>query len=170
MDKTAIIEAAGPADVPDVLRLIRGLAEYEKLLHKVVATEADLQESLFGAQPAGECLIARVDGRAVGLAIYFRNLSTFVGKPGLYLEDLFVEPSCRGLGIGYALLRAVASIAVERGYARVDWSVLDWNEPAIRFYKGIGALPIEEWTIFRLQGDALEGFVRNAKTGGDQSK
>jgi GNAT superfamily N-acetyltransferase len=170
MATTIGIEASKPDDVAEILRLIRGLAEYEKLLHKVVATEADLRDSLFGAQPAGECLIARADGRAIGLAIYFRNLSTFVGKPGLYLEDLFVEPAYRGKGIGGALLRAVARIAVDRGYARVDWSVLDWNAPAIRFYKSIGALPIDEWTIFRLQGEALTGFVHGKKAHPEQSR
>lgn len=159
------IDAATVADVPDILRLIRALAEYEKLLHKVVATEADLRESLFGPQPAGECLVARVEGRPVGMAIYFRNLSTFLGKPGLYLEDLFVEPEYRGLGIGRGLLRAVAKSAVDRGYTRVDWSVLDWNEPAIRFYKSLGALPIDEWTIYRLQDRALTGFVGAAGKG-----
>lgn len=159
MSRSVCIEAARVEDVADILRLIRALAEYEKLLHKVVATEADLRESLFGPQPAGECLVARVDGRAIGMAIYFRNLSTFLGKPGIYLEDLFVEPEFRGLGVGRALLRAVAKIAVDRGYSRMDWSVLDWNEPAIRFYKGLGALPIDEWTIFRLQDEALASFV-----------
>lgn len=159
MAKSIRIEAATINDVPDILRLIRALAEYEKLLHKVVATEADLRESLFGEKPAGECLMARVDGRSVGMAIYFRNLSTFLGKPGIYLEDLFVEPECRGLGVGKALLKAVAKEAVGHGYRRVDWSVLDWNEPAIRFYKSLGALPIDEWTIFRLQNEALTNFA-----------
>lgn len=165
MAKTIGISAAEIGDVPDILRLIRALAEYEKLLHKVVATEADLCDSLFGPQPAGECLIARVDGRPVGIAIYFRNLSTFLGKPGIYLEDLFVEPEYRGLGLGRALLKTVAKLAMDRGYTRVDWSVLDWNEPAIRFYKSLGALPMEEWTIYRLQDKALAEFVSAAGKG-----
>src|ERR1700739_4260638 len=149
MSKNYRIDAATAADMPDLLRLIRALADYEKLSDKVVATAADLREGRFGAQPVAECLLARVDGRAIGMAVFFRNFSTFLGKPGFYLEDLFVEPDCRGSGIGRALLQAVAAIAVKRGYQRVDWSVLDWNEPAIGFYKSFGAQAIDEWTIFR---------------------
>ena len=157
------IEAATVDDVGDILRMIKALAEYEKLSDHVVATEADLRDSLFGGQPAGECLLARVDGKVIGFAVYFRNLSTFLGRPGIYLEDLFVDPALRGHGIGRALLQSVARIAVSRGYKRVDWSVLDWNTPAIEFYKSLGARPIDEWTIFRLTGDELPNFAKGAK-------
>jgi GNAT superfamily N-acetyltransferase len=160
MSKTFLIVPATIGDVPDILRLIRALADYEKLSDEVVATEERLRESLFGDDPAGETLLAFVDGRAVGFAIFFRNLSTFRGRAGIYLEDLFVEPGCRGLGIGRALLRAVAKIAVERGCERLDWSVLDWNTPAIGFYKSFGAVAVDDWTIFRLTGDALRSFAK----------
>jgi len=126
---------------------------------EVVAIEADIRESMFGEHAVGEALLARVDGRAVGVAVFFRNFSTFLGRPGLYLEDLFVEPACRGLGIGRALLKAVAAIAVARGCRRLDWSVLDWNTPAIDFYRGVGARSFDQWRIFRLDGAALDAFA-----------
>lgn len=152
----ATIRPATAGDVPAILRLIRALAEYEKLLHEAVATEEDLRRTLFGAKPAAEVLLAEQDGRAVGMALFFQNYSTFLGKPGIYLEDLFVEPACRGQGIGKALLQAVARLAVQRGCGRFEWSVLDWNQPAIDFYRSLGAQPMSDWTVFRVTGKALE--------------
>lgn len=144
------------ADVPGILRLIKALAEYEKLSHEVVATEAALAQTLFGATPAAEVLLAEDGSRAIGFALFFQNYSTFLGKPGIYLEDLFVEPTARGQGVGKALLQAVAKLAVERGCGRFEWSVLDWNEPAIGFYKSLGARPMDEWTVMRVTGEALK--------------
>lgn len=149
------IRNATRGDVREILRLIRALAEYEKLAHEVVATEADLAATLFGDNPAAEVLLAEHEGRAVGLALFFQNYSTFLGRPGIYLEDLFVEPPCRGQGVGRALLKAVARRAVERGCGRFEWSVLEWNQPAIDFYRSLGALPMSDWTVFRVTGDAL---------------
>jgi GNAT superfamily N-acetyltransferase len=159
------IARATAADVPVILELIRGLAKYEKLSHAVTATEDQLRATLFGARPAAEVLLARSsangeEGECVGFALFFSNYSTFLAKPGLYLEDLFVRPHARGRGIGLALLKGLAEIAVERDCGRVEWSVLDWNEPSIGFYKKLGALPLEEWTIFRLTGEALEALGR----------
>ena len=151
----ALIRPARPEDVAAVLRLIRGLAEYEKLAHEVVATEAALRATLFGDRPAAEVLLAEEDGQAVGLALFFRNYSTFLARPGIYLEDLFVEPAFRGRGIGKALLQAVARLAVQRGCGRFEWSVLDWNTPAIRFYEALGARPMSDWTVMRVTGEAL---------------
>ena len=149
------LRRAARADVPEILRLIRALAEYEKLSHDVVATEAALEQALFGERPAAEVLLAEQDGRAVGFALFFQNFSTFLGKPGIYLEDLFVEPAFRGRGLGRELLRAIARLAVERGCGRFEWAVLDWNEPAIGFYKSLGAKPMDDWTVMRLTGEAL---------------
>lgn len=151
----ATLRAARAEDAAEVLRLIRALAEYEKLAHEVVATEAALRETLFGARPAAEVLLAEVHGRPVGLALFFQNYSTFLARPGIYLEDLFVEPAFRGRGLGKALLQAVARLAVQRGCGRFEWSVLDWNQPAIDFYKSLGARPLDDWTIFRVTGEAL---------------
>jgi GNAT superfamily N-acetyltransferase len=150
------IRRATAADAPEVLRLVRALAEYEKLGREAVATAADFEATLFGADPAAEVLLAVEDGRAVGLALYFRNYSTFLGRPGIYLEDLFVEPAWRGRGLGKALLKAVARTAVQRGCGRFEWAVLDWNAPAIRFYESLGARPLRDWTVFRVTGEALE--------------
>lgn len=150
------IRAAQPADVPLILQLIRELAEYEKLLHEAVATEAQLQEHLFGARPKAETLIAEWEGAPVGFALFFHNFSTFVGKPGIYLEDLFVRPSARGRGIGKALLVRLAQLAVERDCGRFEWSVLDWNQPALEFYKSLGAVIKKEWLIHRVSGEALQ--------------
>jgi GNAT superfamily N-acetyltransferase len=157
------ISAATSADVPDILRLIKGIAEYERLSHEVVATEALLTESLFGARPVAETLIARTvgDSSAVGFALYFSSYSTFLGGAGIYLEDLFVMPEWRGQGLGEALFRRVAQIAVERNAGRMEWSVLDWNEPALKFYRKLGAKPMNEWTVQRLTGEALRAVASN---------
>jgi GNAT superfamily N-acetyltransferase len=149
------IAAATERDVPIILELIRALAEYERLSHQVVATPDGLRESLFGARPAAEAAIAYLDDKPVGFAVWFQNYSTFLGRAGLYLEDLFVTPERRGHGVGRALLAHVAGVAVARGAGRMEWSVLDWNEPAIGFYRSIGAVPMHEWTVYRLTGDAL---------------
>ena len=154
------IAAAVPQDVPDLLQLIRGLAEYERLLHEVEATEELLRTGLFGVRPAAEALIARAGDVAVGFALYFSSYSTFVGRAGIYLEDLFVLPAWRGRGIGRRLFGAVAELAVERGAGRLEWSVLDWNEPALRFYASLGAQPMNEWTMQRLSGAALAKFAK----------
>jgi GNAT superfamily N-acetyltransferase len=159
------IARATAADVPVILELIRGLAEYEKLSHLVAATEDQLRNTLFGPYPGAEVLLARSGANrepseCVGFALFFSNYSTFLAKPGIYLEDLFVKPHARGHGIGLALLKELAGIAVERGCGRVEWSVLDWNEPSIGFYKKLGAVPLDEWTIFRLTGEALETLGR----------
>jgi GNAT superfamily N-acetyltransferase len=142
-------------DVPLLLRLIRALAEYERLSDQVVANEASLRESLFGPKPSVEAVIASVGADAVGFALWFYNYSTFLGRPGLYLEDIFVLPAWRGRGIGRALLGHLARIAVAGGCGRMEWAVLNWNEPAIRFYRRIGAQPMDGWTVYRLTGDAL---------------
>jgi GNAT superfamily N-acetyltransferase len=155
------IRPATPADVPLILTFIRELAEYEKLAGEVVAREADFHEALFGARPIIEAVIASVEGEPVGYAVFFPNFSTFLGKPGLYLEDLYVRPQARGLGAGRALLEHLAQIAVERGWGRFEWAVLDWNEPSIAFYKRMGARPMDEWTIFRLTGENLRKLARS---------
>jgi GNAT superfamily N-acetyltransferase len=149
------LRAATPEDVPLVLRFIRALAEYERMANEVVATEEVLRESLFGARPAAEVILAELDGVPVGFAVFFHNFSTFVGRRGLYLEDLFVLPEHRGRGVGLALLRHLAKLCVERHCRRLEWAVLDWNESAIGFYDGLGARPMSDWIIYRLTGDAL---------------
>lgn len=150
-----MIRPATPNDVPAIAKLIRDLAEYEKLAHAVVLDEAKLREHLFGPRPYAEVLMAEDAGAVVGFALFFHNYSTFRGRPGIYLEDLFVIPAARGKGFGKALLVALAKLAVERDCARVEWSVLNWNEPSIRFYKSLGAVPMDEWTVYRLTDDAL---------------
>jgi GNAT superfamily N-acetyltransferase len=150
------IDPATETDVPLMLQLIRALAEYERLGHEVVATEPMIRESFFGAAPHARAVIARVGGEPVGFAIWFSTYSTFLSRPGIYLEDLFVLPGWRGKGIGRALLRHLARIAAEQGCGRIEWSVLDWNETAIGFYRSIGARPMSEWTVYRLTGDALD--------------
>lgn len=152
---TATIRPARPDDAEAIADLIRELAVYEKLADQARARPDDLRRHLFGPRPVAEALIAELDGRAVGFALYFHNFSTFLGRPGLYLEDLFVQPEHRGLGIGKALFRALGRIAAERGCGRMEWAVLDWNEPAIGFYRALGARPMDEWTVFRLDGEAL---------------
>ena len=151
------LRAARREDAPLILSFIRALAEYEKLPHEVVATEEGLAQALFDERQIAEVVLAFWEGEAAGIALYFHNFSTFVGRPGLYLEDLFVKPEMRGHGIGRALLRHLAAVAVERNCGRMEWSVLDWNEPAIGFYKSIGAVPMNEWTVYRLSGPALAG-------------
>ena len=150
------IRQAQPADVPLILSFIRKLAEYERLSQEVVADENVLRESLFASNPAAEVLLAYVDQEPAGFAVYFRNFSTFLGRPGIYLEDLFVEPAHRGRGIGGALLTHLAKLARDRGYGRLNWAVLKWNQPAIDFYRRLGAVLLEDWTICRLSGVALE--------------
>ena len=149
------IKPATESDVALVLSFIRKLAEYEKLSQEVVATEELLRETLFGERRVAEVVVAYLADEPVGFALFFHNFSTFVGRPGIYLEDLFVEPAHRGKGVGKALLIYVARIAVERGCGRFEWAVLDWNTPAIDFYRSLGAVPLDDWTIFRLTGDAL---------------
>jgi GNAT superfamily N-acetyltransferase len=150
------IRPATVQDVPEILRLIRGLAEYEKLEHQVVATAERLRQSLFGERPAAEAVLAWLQGRAVGFAAFFHNYSTFRACPGLYLEDLFVEPAHRGNGYGKALLLHLARLALQRGCERMEWSVLDWNTPAIGFYESLGARQLSDWSIFRLDHEALK--------------
>ena len=149
------IRSATADDVPLVLAFIRALATYEKLLADVVATEDSLRRTLFGPQPAAQVVIAEVDGRPAGFALYFFNYSTFLAQPGLYLEDLFVKPELRGHGVGKALLLRLARIANERGCGRMEWAVLDWNEPAKGFYRSLGAVQLDDWRVFRLTGTAL---------------
>jgi GNAT superfamily N-acetyltransferase len=150
VEEPFLIRAAVPADSAELLRLVRGLAEYEKLAHMAVGTEPMLREALFGAKPAAEALIAEREGRAVGFALFFTTFSTFLCKPGLYLEDVFVEPGERGHGIGKALLRRLAELAVERRCGRLEWRVLDWNQPSIDFYKSLGAQLLPEWILVRM--------------------
>ena len=155
------IRHAGREDVALILDFIRQLAEYERLSHEVVATEETLQETLFGDTPYARVIIAEHEGTPVGYALYFHNFSTFTGRPGIYLEDLFVIPQYRGRGFGKCLLAYIAALAVEKNCTRVEWSVLDWNEPSIQFYRSIGAVPMDEWTVQRLHGEALAGFARH---------
>lgn len=154
MSKHAIRPAAA-ADLPLIAALIRELAEYEKLAHEVRFDEAVLGQKLFGARPYAEVAIGERDGVAQGFALFFHNFSTFEGRPGIYLEDLFVRPEARGSGLGKALLAHLAALAVERDCARLEWSVLDWNEPAIGFYRQLGARAMDEWTTMRLDGSSL---------------
>ncbi len=149
------IERATEQDVDLILRLIKGLAEYERLSHEVIATEAELRQSLFGRRPGAEVVIGYADRAPVGFAVFFQNFSTFLGRPGMYLEDLFVAPEWRNHGFGRRLLAHVAKTAIERGCGRMEWSVLDWNEPARKFYRSLGARAMDEWTVFRLTGEAL---------------
>lgn len=160
MNPSISIRSATVEDVPLILRFINGLAEYEKLLHEVVATEDLLESTLFGEHPKAEVLIAEWEGTPAGFSLFFHNYSTFLGRPGIYLEDLFVLPDDRGKGVGKALLVQLAKIAVERNCGRLEWSVLDWNTPAIEFYKSLGAVPMEGWTVNRLTGEALTTVSR----------
>jgi len=152
------IGPATPADVPVILQLIRELAEFERLLDQVTATEEQLREGLFGPRPGAEVIMARLQpgGEVAGFALFFHNFSTFLAKPGIYLEDLYVRQKYRGHGYGAALLKHLARLALERNCGRLEWSVLDWNHRAIDFYKSLGAVPMDEWTIYRVTGPALE--------------
>lgn len=154
------IRAARPDDVSEILAMIRELADYERAPHEVVATEDLLERALFGPEPAVYALIAEdTTGRIIGFALWFLNFSTWLGRHGVYLEDLYVRPSARGLGHGKALLSALARICVDRGYGRLEWWVLDWNEPALEFYRSVGAVPMDEWTVQRMTGDALAALA-----------
>jgi GNAT superfamily N-acetyltransferase len=157
-----LVRHATEDDVPLILQFINELADYEKLSHEVVATEGTLRESLFGGRRYAEVLISEHDGAPAGFALFFHNFSTFLGKPGIYLEDLYVRPEFRGAGLGCALLSRLARLAVERGCGRLEWWVLDWNEPSIGFYKKIGAVPMDDWTVYRLTGEALEELAGGA--------
>lgn len=154
-----MIRPAIPSDVPAIFQLITDLAAYEREPDAVHATVASLTETLFAPHPHAECIVPEHERRVVGLALFFTNFSTWSGKPGLYLEDLYVSPVARGTGLGRALLQHLAALAVERRCARLEWSVLDWNETAIGFYKSLGAQPMDQWTVFRLDGDALANLA-----------
>lgn len=166
MTDSITIRPATRDDVPLVLQFIRDLARYEKLEHEVSASEAELREALFGERRHAEVVFACSDGNPVGFALFFHNFSTFKGRPGIYLEDLFVRPEARGRGIGKRLLAHLARTAVERRCARLEWAVLDWNEPSIGFYRSLGAVPMDEWTIFRLTGAALERLADSPAAAG----
>ena len=153
------IRPATADDVPLIRALIAELAEYERMADAAVATDDGLREQLFGAQPGAEVLVGEVDGEPAGFALVFHNFSTFLGKRGLYLEDLFVRPAFRGAGLGKHLMAALARIAVQRDCGRFEWSVLDWNEPSIGFYRSIGAVGMDEWTVQRLEGEALHALA-----------
>lgn len=155
------IRFAKAADTPLILQFIRELAAYEKLSHEVIATEEILEKSLFGAKPYAEALIAEREGQPVSFAIFYHNFSTFLGRPGIYLEDLFVKPEMRGLGVGKIMLARLAQIAEERGCRRFDWAVLDWNAPAIKFYERLGARPLSTWIIYRLIEDSLSALAKS---------
>lgn len=154
------VRLAGRDDLALIVRFIRELAEYERLAHAVRLDVAELEQFLFGERPFAETLIAEIEGRPVGFALFFHNFSTFEGRPGIYLEDLYVEPEARGAGAGRALLERLAQVAMERRCARLEWSVLDWNQPSIEFYKRLGAVPMDDWTVYRLSGEALRALAK----------
>ena len=160
MEERFLIMPAAPGDVDELLRLIRALAEYEKLADMAVGTPAMLREALFGPRPSCEAIIAERGGRSVGFALYFTTFSTFLCKPGLYLEDLFVEPAHRGAGLGKALLRRLAAIAIERDCGRFEWRVLDWNDPSIRFYQSLGATLMPEWQLVRMTRPEIAALAK----------
>jgi GNAT superfamily N-acetyltransferase len=155
MPKIRIVPAT-ELDLPVILDMIQALAEYERLTHLVTATEGRLRETLFRIKPAAEVLLAHCESECAGFAVFFATYSTFLAQPGLYLEDLYVKPHLRGKGIGLALLQHLARVATERGYGRMEWGVLDWNQPSIQFYEKLGAVPMDEWRKYRLTGEALE--------------
>jgi GNAT superfamily N-acetyltransferase len=154
-----VLRTASINDCQQILDFIKELAEYEKLSHEVVATVATLEETLFGEVSYAQAVLGEYQGRAVGYALFFHNFSTFTGRPGIYLEDIYVQPEMRGKGFGKCLLSYLAKLAVEKRCSRVEWSVLDWNEPSIQFYRSIGAAPMDGWTIQRLDGDELTKFA-----------
>jgi GNAT superfamily N-acetyltransferase len=155
------IRAATEGDISTILEMIRALAEYERLLHSVTATEERIRETLFGPRPGAEVILAYEKDACAGFALFFPNYSTFLAQPGIYLEDLYVKEPYRGKGLGLALLKRLARLAQERGCGRVEWEVLDWNEPSIRFYKKLGAVPMDDWTKYRLTGEALNQLAAN---------
>jgi GNAT superfamily N-acetyltransferase len=159
MDERITVSPALESHIPLILRFIRQLAEYEKLASKVVTDEALLRESLFGKDPKAEVVIASVGDEPAGFAVFFHNFSTFAGRPGIYLEDLFVEPKFRRKGIGKALLAHLAKLTKERNCARLEWAVLDWNTPAIKFYKRLGADAMDDWTVYRVSGNELDNLA-----------
>lgn len=156
------LRPAVPDDIPLIIELITELADYERLVHEVKVDAQRMHDHLFGPRPYAEVLIGEVDGQPQGFALFFHNYSTWLSQPGIYLEDLFVRPAARGAGLGKALLTELARLAVERGCGRLEWSVLDWNEPAIGFYRSLGARPQDEWTVYRLTGDALRELAHKA--------
>jgi GNAT superfamily N-acetyltransferase len=160
MNAPHTLRPATPADVPAIVGLITELAVFEQLEHLVVVTPESLLPQLFGPRPAAECVVGEVDGRVVAFALFFHNFSTFLGRPGLYLEDLYVQPAHRGTGLGKALLRHLGALAVERGCGRFEWSVLDWNQRAIEFYQAMGATVMPDWRICRVTGEALAALGR----------
>ena len=159
---TLAIRPATPADLPLIAQFIRDLADYEKLAHEVRFDEAMLRDKLFGARPYAEVVIGEINGKPQGFALFFHNFSTFEGRPGIYLEDLFVRPEARGSGLGKALLIHLAALCTQRDCARLEWSVLDWNAPAIGFYQSLGARMMDEWTVMRVDGDALTSLAASA--------
>ena len=168
--KTTTLRDATEDDAPLILRFIRELAEYERLAHACVATEESVRETLFGEKRYAEVIIADHDGEPAGFALFFHNYSTFLARPGIYLEDLYVRPELRGHGIGKALLSRLAAIAMERNCGRLEWAVLNWNEPAIQFYRSVGALPQDQWTVYRVTEEALEHLSRlDAATSGSSA-
>lgn len=160
------VREASAEDVPLILTLIGELAEYERLSHEVVATEDSLQEWLFGEKPVAEVLIAERTAEAAGFALFFHSFSTFLGRPGIYLEDLYVRPAFRGRGMGKAMVVHLAKLAKERGCGRLEWSVLDWNEPSIRFYESLGAVAMDDWTVHRVTGEALDRLAAGGPESG----
>ncbi|HEU4628007.1 MAG TPA: GNAT family N-acetyltransferase [Steroidobacteraceae bacterium] len=162
MSETITIRPAEEHEVPTVLAFVRELAEYERLSNEVIATEDDMREALFGTRPYAEVVFACVDGEPVGFALFCYNFSTFLAKPGIHLEDLFVRPAYRGRGIGQRLLTWLARETIKRGCGRLEWAVLDWNEPSIRFYESLGARALKEWFTYRLTGEALEKVASRA--------
>lgn len=160
MPSPITISPATPDDVPSILSLIRELAEYENLLDRVSGTEAFLHRDLFGPRPYADVLIGRLDGKTVGYALFFHSYSTFLARPGIYLEDVYVQPAARGRGVGKALLREVARVARERDCGRIEWSVLDWNKPSIDFYLSLGAVPMNEWTMYRMDELAIAALAK----------
>ncbi len=163
MSTDLVIRDVEPSDVPTLLRLVLELAKYEKLSHKAVTSEADLRDALFGASTDARAALAELDGEAIGCAVWFFNFSTFVGRRGLYLEDLFIRPEHRGRGFGLAILRWLARRAVENGCGRMEWAVLDWNAPAIEFYRSLGAESMDDWIVFRLDRERIEALASGAR-------